>query len=254
MPLLEVRAIDKFFGGLHAVNQVSFSMERGLIKSVIGPNGAGKTTLFNLISGTIQPTSGCVSFQDKITTGLRPFEIAHLGMVRTFQNIKLCKNMTVLENVMLGRHTKSRAGFASCLFSLPWTWNEEKNIREEAMKSIELLGIADYANREVAHLPFGIQRSVEFARAMASQPVILLLDEPASGLNMRETHNLSSLIQNIRESGVTILLVEHDMGLVMDISDEIVVLNFGQKIAEGNPKEIQKNREVINIYLGDDDA
>jgi branched-chain amino acid transport system ATP-binding protein len=254
MELLEVKRINKRFGGLHAVNEVSFSLKKGLIKAVIGPNGAGKTTLFNLISGTLQPTTGRVFFSGEDITGKKPYQIARKGIIRTFQNLKLSRHMTVLENVMLGRHIRSRSGFLAGLLRLPRTWKEEKSIREEALHALEKLGIAGLRDQTAGSLPFGIQRSVEFARALACEPKLLLLDEPASGLNIHETRELSKLIAGIRDLGVTILIVEHDMTLVMDISDEIAVLNFGQKIAEGTPAEIQRNPQVIQIYLGEEDA
>ncbi len=251
---LEIKELDKFFGGLHAVNQVSFGVKAGLIKAVIGPNGAGKTTLFNLISGSIKPSSGHVRFRGEDITNLKPYQIARKGIIRTFQNLKLFRHMTVLENVMIGRHTRSKAGFISAFLNLPWTWKEERSIKEEALKAIELTGIKDVCHKEAGSLPFGKQRAVELARALASEPTLLLLDEPASGLNIHETKELSRLILEIRDRGITILIVEHDMSLVMDISDEITVLNFGRKIAEGKPHEIQKNKKVINIYLGDENA
>jgi branched-chain amino acid transport system ATP-binding protein len=254
MKILEVNELDCFFGGLHAVNKVSFSLEKGSIKAIIGPNGAGKTTLFNLISGVITPSSGNVLYCDEDITGLRPFQIAKKGIIRTFQNLKLSGHMTVLENVMIGRHIRSHAGFLSSILKLPSARKEEKSIREEALSALETLHIADYKDRLVSGLPFGIQRCVEFARALACEPSLLLLDEPASGLNMYETKEIAELIRDIREKGITILIVEHDMGLVMDISDEIVVLNFGVKITDDKPYNIQRNSEVISIYLGDEDA
>jgi branched-chain amino acid transport system ATP-binding protein len=252
--LLEVRGLDKRFGGLHAVNEVSFDLAAGSIKAVIGPNGAGKTTIFNLISGSMPPSAGRVLFKGEDITGAKPFVIARKGVIRTFQSVKLAKHMTVLDNVMLGRHRASSAGFLAGLLNLPSTWKEEERIREKALEAIETLGIAEYGDKSAGGLPFGIQRSVEFARALAAEPELLLLDEPASGLNVYETMELASLISKIREKGITILIVEHDMSLVMDISDEIVVLDFGKKIAEGTPREIQANREVIDIYLGEEDA
>lgn len=254
MSLIRVSGLSRAFGGLRAVDGVSFEAAEGRITAVIGPNGAGKTTLFNLIAGSLSPDSGTVSFAGADITGMKPFRVARLGLARTFQAIKLSSAMTALENVMIGRHVRSRAGFASGLLAAPWTWAEERSIREEAMAAIELLGIAEYAGRATGDLPFGIRRSVELARALASEPRLLLLDEPASGLNSRETRVLAELIERIRDRGITILVVEHDMSLVMDISDEIVVLNFGKKLAQGRPREIQSNREVIDIYLGEDDA
>jgi len=254
MSLLEVEGLARSFGGLRAVDGVGFEAGAGRITAVIGPNGAGKTTLFNLIAGSLRPDSGKVLFDGTDITGLKPFRVARLGLARTFQAIKLSRKMTALENVMIGRHVRSRAGFVSGMLAAPWTRAEERSIREESMKAIELLGIEEYRDRETGGLPFGIQRSVELARAVASEPKLLLLDEPASGLNIRETRVLAGLIERIRSKGIAILVVEHDMSLVMDVSEEIVVLNFGRKIAQGAPRDIQRNREVIEIYLGEDDA
>lgn len=251
MALLDIQNVHKRFGGLHAVRDVSFSVQEGMIKAVIGPNGAGKTTLFNLISASLPLSSGAVFFQGKPIHGLSPYQIAAHGISRTFQNIKLFPGLTALENVMIGRHTKSRAGFFAGLFSLPFTWREEQEIRARAMELLELLDIAPYADVEATSLAFGQQRAVEFARALAAEPALLLLDEPAAGLNIYETAEVARLISRIRDRGITVLLVEHDMSLVMDISDEIVVLSFGEKIAEDIPTAIQQNKEVIQIYLGD---
>jgi len=253
-PLLDVQALNKSFGGLQAVSDVSFSVKRGMIKAVIGPNGAGKTTLFNLISGSLPVNSGKIIFNNKQIQGLPPHKIAALGMSRTFQNIKMFSRMTALENVMIGRHTQSRAGFWAGMLNLPGTWEEEKQIRAKSMELLELLEIAEFAETEATSLAFGQQRAVELARALASEPSILLLDEPAAGLNIYETAELARLITQIRDYGITILLVEHDMSLVMDISDEIVVLSFGRKLVEDIPQKIQTNNEVIQIYLGDGDA
>ncbi len=251
MTLLEINAIDKKFGGLHAVNNISFNVKEGLIKAVIGPNGAGKTTLFNLISGSLPIDSGSVSFLDKSITGLKPYQIACSGIARTYQNIKMFHGMTALENVKVGMHPRTKAGFWAGMLNLPWTWTEEKKIHERAMELLQLLEIEEFAHVEATSLAFGQQRAVEFARALASDPKILLLDEPAAGLNIYETAEVARLITKIQSQGITVLLVEHDMSLVMDISDEIVVLSFGEKIAEGTPSEIQHNKDVIKIYLGE---
>lgn len=251
--MLELRGLHKYFGGLHAINDVSFTVPEGSIKAVIGPNGAGKTTLFNLIAGVLEPTSGSILFKDKKITRAKPHRIAALGISRTFQNIKLFHGMSALENVMLGRHARSRAGFLAGMFNLPHTWKEEKAIREKAMQLLELLEIDQYADVEATSLAFGQQRAVEMARALATEPELLLLDEPAAGLNIYETAEVARLIGKIRDMGMTVLLVEHDMSLVMDISDEIVVLSFGEKIAEDQPEAIQRNPEVIKIYLGEDE-
>jgi len=254
MSILAAQGLTRSFGGLRAVDGVSFEAGEKRITAVIGPNGAGKTTLFNLISGALEPDSGRVLFDGSDITGLKPYKVARLGLARTFQAIKLSRKMTALENVMLGRHVRSRAGFIEGMIAAPWTRGEERSIREESMRAIELLGIAEYRDKETGSLPFGIQRSVELARAIASEPKLLLLDEPASGLNVRETKALAGLIARIRDRGISILVVEHDMSLVMDVSDEIVVLDFGKKLAQGAPREIQQNKEVIEIYLGEEDA
>ena len=254
MSILAVEGLSHSFGGLCAVDGVGFEAGERRITAVIGPNGAGKTTLFNLISGSLEPDSGRVRFGGEDITGMKPYRVARKGIARTFQAIKLSKKMSALENVMIGRHVRSRSGFLEGMIAAPWTRAEERSIREEAMRAIELLGIAEYAGRETGTLPFGIQRSVELARALASEPKLLLLDEPASGLNVRETKALAEFIVRIRERGISILVVEHDMSLVMDISDEIVVLDFGKKLAQGTPREIQRNKDVIAIYLGEEDA
>ncbi len=251
--MLTLNSIHKRFGGLKAVDDVSFTVPEGLIKAVIGPNGAGKTTLFNLIAGNLDPTSGTIVFQGQEIQGWKPHQIACLGMSRTFQNIKLFHGMTALESVMVGRHIQSRSGFLAGLFHPPFTWKEEKEIRAKSMELLELLEIAEFADVEATSLAFGQQRAVEMARALATEPKLLLLDEPAAGLNIYETAEVARLITRIRDMGITVLLVEHDMSLVMDISDEIVVLSFGCKIAEDKPQAIQQNPEVIKIYLGEDD-
>jgi branched-chain amino acid transport system ATP-binding protein len=250
--LLSIREVSKRFGGLQAVSKVSFDVSTGSIKALIGPNGAGKTTLFNLISGFLEPDCGEIVFGGTAVQDLSPHQVASLGMVRTFQHIRLFPKMTVIENIMVGRHVHSRAGFIAGMLCLPFTWKEERRIREKSFEIMELLGIADHARTEATSLAYGQQRVVELGRALACEPRLLLLDEPAAGLNMRETNEMGNLIGKIRDMGVTVLLVEHDMSLVMKISDEIVVLSYGQKIAEDRPLSIQKNREVIRVYLGDD--
>jgi branched-chain amino acid transport system ATP-binding protein len=250
--LLEAKGLHRSFGGVHAVRDVSMQVHRGTIKAVIGPNGAGKTTLFNLIAGTISPQRGEVTFQGRRITAWKPHAVAGLGIARTFQTTKLFPHMTVLENVMVGRHPRTRSGFLAGMLNLPCTWREDCEIREKAQAILEELGLADYAGETASNLPFGRQRLVEFARALATEPVLLLLDEPAAGLNIYETKELSELILKIRDRGITCLVVEHDMSLVMNISDDVVVLDQGQKIAEGPPQAIQRNAEVIRIYLGDD--
>jgi len=252
--LLETKNLRRSFGGVHAVRDVSMEVPVGAIKAVIGPNGAGKTTLFNLIAGTVAPHQGEVLFRGRRITAWKPHAVASLGIARTFQTTKLFPHMTVHENVMVGRHPRTRAGFFAGLLNLPWTWREDREIRIKAAEILADLGLASYADETASNLPFGRQRLVEFARALATEPALLLLDEPAAGLNIYETQELSQLILKIRDRGVTCLIVEHDMSLVMNISDEVLVLDQGQKIAEGPPKEIQRNPDVIRIYLGDGHA
>ena len=253
-PVMRITGLDKYFGGLHAVNNVSFDVHRGTIKAVIGPNGAGKTTLFNMIAGYFPPTSGSVYLNRKLITGMKPYRVAEHRLIRTFQNLKICSNLSVLDNVLLGHHTRTKAGFISGMLSTPKSRREEKTAEETVEPLLKWLGIFEQRETLVGNLSFGQQRSVELARALAADPEMLLLDEPAAGLNMHETEELAGHIQELKEDGRTILLVEHDMSLVMDISDEIAVLNFGEKIAEGKPSEIQNNEEVIRIYLGGGNA
>lgn len=251
--LLSVENLSKRFGGLKAVNEVSFSVQSGSIKALIGPNGAGKTTLFNLISGVITPDSGVISFCGTEVQGLRPNQVASKGMARTFQHIRLFPKMSVLENVMIGRHIHSRAGFIAGMLSIPYTWGEEKKIKNKALEILDFLDLKNFADVEATTLSYGQQRNVELGRALACEPKLLLLDEPAAGLNMSETAELGSLISKIRDTGITVLIVEHDMTLVMDISDEILVLSYGKKIADDKPLAVQSNSEVINVYLGEDE-
>jgi branched-chain amino acid transport system ATP-binding protein len=251
MTILEVQQLSKRFGGLQAVDGVSFSLRQGMIKAVIGPNGAGKTTLFNLIAGMLTPTGGEIRFKEKAIHGMRPFRVAGLGIARTFQNIKMFTGMTALENVMVGRHGQSKSGFLASMLRTTGCRAEERAIRARALELLDFLGIADCADTLATNLAFGQQRAVEMARALAMEPSLLLLDEPAAGLNIYETAEIGRLIVRIRELGITVLLVEHDMSLVMDISDEIVVLSFGQKIAEDIPTIIQQDPEVIKVYLGE---
>lgn len=254
MNLLSVAGLSKRFGGLQAVGDVTFSVPEASIKALIGPNGAGKTTLFNLISGVIPPDQGTITFRGKAVQGLRPWQIAGTGMARTFQHIRLFPKMTALENIMIGRHTHSRAGFVAGMLNLPFTWKEEKAIRDKGLQIMEFLGIGGLENSEATSLAYGQQRILELGRALACEPKLLLLDEPAAGLNMKETAEMARLVTRIRDTGITVLLVEHDMSLVMNISDEIIVLSYGQKIADDKPLAIQRNPEVIRVYLGEDDA
>jgi len=250
--VLQVNRVSKHFGGVHAVQDVSFKVAEGVIKAIIGPNGAGKSTLFNLICGDFLPTAGTVYFKGMKITGKTPFRIAARGIARTFQTTRLFEKMTVLENVMVGRHVCSRAGFFSGIFKLPWTLKEERAIAEKADGILALFGLDNFRDETAGNLAFGIKRKVEFARACALEPSLMLLDEPAAGLNIAETRELAGLIRKVAGMGITVLLVEHDMSLVMEISDEILVLNEGVKLAEGPPRQIQNNPEVIRVYLGDE--
>jgi branched-chain amino acid transport system ATP-binding protein len=253
-PVLEARGLSKIFGGLTAVDKVDFSVESGKISSIIGPNGAGKTTLFNLIAGVYMPTSGDITFEHKPLGKAPPYKRAALGISRTFQNVLLFDNMTALENVMTGQHLRSRYGFFEAALRLPKAHREEEAISLKARQYLNLVGLGMYADRNPLSLPLGQQKLLTIARAMATEPKLLLLDEPGAGLNALEKQSLSDLIRRIRDMGITIVLVEHDMDLVMGIADWVIVLDSGQKIAEGTASQIQKDKKVIAAYLGDEEA
>lgn len=249
--MLEVRGITQRFGGITALDDISFCVAKGDITGVIGPNGAGKTTLFNIVTGIYTQSSGQILLEGSDISHLPAERLSSRGLVRTFQNIELFATMTVLENVMVGLHTRSRSGIFSCMVKAPWHLSEERRIRTRAREWLDFCGIIDLENQVAGSLPFGKGRLLEIARAMAVEPRIMLMDEPAAGLNNRETFELAGLIRRIRDTGVTIVLVEHDMELVMDICDRIVVLNLGKKLAEGTPREIQESPAVIAAYLGE---
>ena len=249
-PILKLEQLRKVFGGVVAVDSLDLSFEKGEVSSLIGPNGAGKTTVFNLITGFLAPTAGRVLFNGNPLNNKKPHAIAAMGIGRTFQNVQVFPTMSVLENVMVGRHLRSRCGMFVSSVLPPVLRSEEKRIRSSAEHWLHVLGLDAYADRPAGSLPLGSQRMLEIARAMALEPVLLFLDEPASGLNARETLGMGELIQKIKGMGITVVLVEHDMELVMDISDKVAVVNFGKLIAQGPPKEIQENPDVINAYLG----
>ncbi len=251
--LLEVVQLTKAFGGLVAVSDLNFTVKRGQIKAIIGPNGAGKTTCLNLVSGIFRPTGGEIRFRDKPVTTLRPYQRASLGIGRTFQNVRLFTvGMTVLENVIAGRHTRTKTGLSGVLFRWGRTSREFANAREEASRWLDFVGLLPKAHLTVGELTFADQRSLELARALAGEPELLLLDELAAGLNEAEAEHAANRILQIRNSlKITICVVEHNMNLVMNTADDIVVLNFGQKLAGGTPAEIQNNDDVIKAYLGE---
>lgn len=250
--MLKLSGIGKRFGGLTALEGISFSVAKGSITGIIGPNGAGKTTLFNVATGIYPPSEGAVLLDGKDISAFPPERRARLGLVRTFQNIELFGKMTVLENVMVGLHTQSSSGLFSCAFRMPWQMSEERRIRVKAKEWLAFAGISELEDVEAGTLSFGKGRLLEIARAMALEPKLLLMDEPAAGLNSRETAELAELIKRIRTLGVTVALVEHDMDLVMDICDALVVLNLGTMLAEGTPREIQGNQAVVTAYLGEE--
>jgi branched-chain amino acid transport system ATP-binding protein len=250
--LLRTEGLSRYFGGVKALSGLDLDVREGLIQAVIGPNGAGKTTLFNVVSGVLPPTSGRVFFRDGEITGLPTHTIAGKGLTRTFQNLRLFSEMTVLENVMVGMHIRSKGGFLASAFKVPWVLAEEKRVREESLGWLRFVGMDGYARQAAGSLPFGKQRTLEMARALALGPRLLMLDEPAAGLNIRETEDLAGLIIRIRDSGITVLLVEHDMDLVMGISDHVTVIDQGRKIAEGDPESVRNDDNVLKAYLGEE--
>lgn len=256
-PLLSVNGLTMDFGGIRALDHLDLRIRQGEIVALIGPNGAGKTTFFNCLTGIYTPTGGDLTLTppgrpSKRLNGLKPNRITEQGLARTFQNIRLFPNMTVLENVMVGRHCRTRATVLGAIFRLPRTMREERAIVSMSLDILEKIGLANHADEFAKNLPYGAQRRLEIARALATEPLLLLLDEPAAGMNPQETQELNQLITSIKNDGLSILLIEHDMKLVMSLSDHIFVMDYGRKIAEGTPEEVRNNPAVIKAYLGEE--
>ena len=250
---LRVIGLNRAFGGLRATSDVSFGVPDGSVTALIGPNGAGKTTLFNLITNLFPPDSGQVLFQGRPLLGLSPSQIANLGLIRTFQSARVFPGMTVLENVLTGRHRLLRGSLLGGMFRLPGTWREERDLVARAERLLSLVDLLRYRDTHAVELPMGAQKMLEVIRALMAQPRMLMLDEPAAGLNDSETEELAALLRAVRESGITVLVVEHNMSLVMNVADQVVVLEAGRLIGAGTPAEVQANQRVIAAYLGQEE-
>ncbi len=250
MALLEVSNLTKIFGGVRAVQNVSFAVDAGIVYSVIGPNGAGKTTLFNLITGIYVPSEGQIRLDGRDIAGVAPHELARFGMARTFQNLQVCMNMTALENVMVGAHLRLDRNLFKGALRFPGIARRDAVLREEAAELMRLVGLDAFIDAHADAMPYGALKRLEIARALAAKPRVLFLDEPAAGLNPKETGEVDILVRKVADSGVTVVLVEHDMKMVMNISDQILVLDYGRKLAEGTAEEVRRNPDVIAAYLG----
>lgn len=252
MALLEVKNLTKYFGGLAALNGVSFEVNKGEILGLIGPNGAGKSTLFNVVSGVFKPTAGSIIFEGESISRLRPNEIAKRGIIRTYQANILFPDLTAIENVMIGYHLQTKAGFFGFLFNSATAREDDEKVKIEAIKILGYCGIASVQHELAKNLPHGHQRMLAIAMALAAKPKLLLLDEPVTGMNAEEVSNTVELVRKLKETGITVVIVEHTMKVVMNLCERIVVLRFGQKLAEGTPQQIQSNKDVIEAYLGVD--
>lgn len=250
MSQLVVNGLTKQFGGVKAVQDVSFTITGGTVHSVIGPNGAGKTTLFNLITGIYTPTSGEIRFEGQSVAGAATYDLARMGMSRTFQNLQVCMNMSAIENVMVGAHLQLSQNLLASVLHLPGLRRADRACRDRAAELMDFVGVGAYRNAHASQMPYGALKRMEIARALAAKPKMILLDEPAAGLNDTETHEVEALIRKIAESGVTVVLVEHDMKLVMNLSDHILVLDYGKKLAEGTAEQVRANPDVVAAYLG----
>lgn len=250
MSLLEVKDLSIHFGGVKAVQNVSFSIDSGIVYSVIGPNGAGKTTLFNLITGVYTPTSGEIRLDGEIIQGKSPDELARRGMARTFQNLQICMNMSAIENVMVGAHLRLDRNLFKAILRLPALKRRDEALREEAAGLMEFVGLGEYVGARADAMSYGALKRLEIARALAMKPRLIFLDEPAAGLNPKETQEVDHLVRKVADSGITVVLVEHDMKMVMNLSDRILVLDYGRRLAEGTGQEVRANPDVIAAYLG----